>query len=138
MKITKISKKSISPSYAHDGDVGIDLYTTNSCNLDPGERVLLGTGIIMEIPSGYAGLIWDKSGLSNNSGLKVLGGVVDSGYRGEIKVGLTNLSKESYSIKIGDKIAQMLIQKVEKVNIIETEEVTETSRGKRGFGSTGK
>ena len=138
LRVRKTKRESILPSYAHDGDAGMDLYTTDSYRLGPGERVLLGTGVVMEIPSGYVGLIWDKSGLSNNFSLKVLGGVVDTGYRGEVKVGLINLGKESYSIKAGDRVAQMLIQKVGQLNIIEVENITNTQREKGGFGSTGK
>ena len=138
LKVRKTKKESILPSYAHDGDAGMDLYTTDYCTLGPGERVLLGTGIVMEIPSGYVGLIWDKSGLSNNFGLKILGGVVDAGYRGEVKVGIINLGKKSYSIKTGDRIAQMLIQKIGQLNIIEVKNITKTQREKGGFGSTGK
>lgn len=138
LRVRKTKKESILPSYAYDGDAGMDLYTIDSYTLGPGERVLLSTGVVMEIPSGYVGLIWDKSGLSNNFGLKVLGGVVDAGYRGEVKVGLINLSKKSYSIKTGDRIGQMLIQKVGQLNIVEVEDVTKTQRKKGGFGSTGK
>ena len=92
----------------------------------------------MAIPEGYVGLIWDKSGLSQKFGLKNLGGVVDSGYRGEIMVGIVNLGKEDYKFEPGQKVAQLLIQKVESPKIEEVENLEEGLRGENGFGSTGK
>ncbi len=126
------------PSYAHDGDAGMDLYSAESMMVAVGERVLISTGVAMEIPMGYVGLIWDKSGLSNNHGLKTLGGVIDAGYRGEVKVGVVNLGTSDYIMEAGHKIAQMLIQKVEHPQIVEVAELSEAARGDGGFGSTGK
>ncbi|OHA79708.1 MAG: deoxyuridine 5'-triphosphate nucleotidohydrolase [Candidatus Yonathbacteria bacterium RIFCSPHIGHO2_01_FULL_44_41] len=126
------------PTYAHNGDAGFDLYAIESVTIRVSERVLVSTGISMEIPDGYVGLIWDKSGLSMNHGLKNLGGVVDAGYRGEIKAGMVNLSAEDYTITVGHKVAQMLIQKVEHAEITEVAELSDSTRGKGGFGSTGK
>ena len=126
------------PTYAHNGDAGFDLYAIESVTIRVSERVLVSTGISMEIPDGYVGLIWDKSGLSMNHGLKNLGGVVDAGYRGEIKAGMVNLSAEDYTITVGHKVAQMLIQKVEHAEITEVTELSDSTRGKGGFGSTGK
>ena len=91
----------------------------------------------MEIPKGYAGLIWDRSGLSSKHSLEKVAGVIDHDYRGEVGVVLHNQSDKNYKIAKGDKIAQMLIQKVERVKIIETENLSDTSRGSGGFGSTG-
>ncbi len=126
------------PSYAHVGDAGMDLFATESMMVAVGERVLISTGVAMEIPMGYVGLIWDKSGLSNNHGLKVIGGVIDAGYRGEVKVGIANIGTEDYKIGAGHKVAQMLIQKVEHPQIVEVAELSEAARGDGGFGSTGK
>lgn len=98
----------------------------------------MGTGIAFEIPVGYVGLIWEKSGLSHTYGIKLFGGVVDSGYRGEVKVGMMNLSDQPFTFEKGHKIAQMLIQKVEAPEIIEVDELSNTARGEKGFGSTGR
>jgi len=126
------------PVFAHNGDAGMDLFSADDVVILPGSRVKIPTGIAMEIPEGYAGLIWDKSGLSLNHGLKILGGVIDAGYRGEVVVGVVNLSDEDYTVRKGHKIAQMLIQKVEAPEIEEVEELSNSHRGEKGFGSTGK
>lgn len=138
LKIKKLYATAKIPVYAHHSDAGFDLCAVESVMISAGARALIGTGIAMEIPEGYVGLVWDKSGLSNNHGLKTLGGVVDAGYRGEVKVGLINLSDEDYHIQAGHKIAQMLIQKVEYAGIKEVAELSDTARGHGGFGSTGK
>lgn len=138
IKIKKVVSDATMPSYAHAGDAGMDLYAAEEVTLAPGERYGVGTGIAMEIPDGYVGLIWDKSGLSIKEGLKTLGGVIDSGYRGEIKVGIINLSKEAYAFEKGHKLAQMIIQKKETVTLEEADELEESERGKRAFGSSGK
>jgi dUTP pyrophosphatase len=138
LKVKKLHRDAVLPKYNHDGDAGIDLFAFTETKLNSGERTSVPTGIAVEIPYGYVGLIWDKSGVAHKGGIKTLGGVIDSGYRGEIKVGVINLSKETYTFEKGHKIAQMLIQKVETVEIEEVEELSETVRGEKGFGSTGK
>ena len=138
LNIKKLHPDAKIPTYAHEGDAGFDLYACEDVVVAPGERVLVSTGIAMEIPSGFVGLIWDKSGLSNTHGLKTLGGVVDAGYRGEVKAGLINLGIEEYHVGLGHKVAQMLIQKVEHAEIYEVSELSNTLRGEGGFGSTGK
>lgn len=138
LKIKKIYKDAKVPAYAHLGDAGFDLYAIDEVAIPPGKHVLIATGIAFEIPEGYAGLIWDKSGLATTHGLKTLGGVVDAGYRGEVKVGVINLSAKEYVIGVGNKVAQMLIQKAERVDIKEVAELSGSSRGEGGFGSTGK
>lgn len=125
------------PNFAHPGDAGMDLYSVTDMVLKPGERASVPTGIAMALSDGYVALVWDKSGVSHKFGVKVLGGVIDSGYRGEYLIGLVNLSQESFEIKVGQKIAQLLIQKVEHPEIEEVEELDETSRGDGRFGSTG-
>ncbi len=136
--IKKLNPEAKLPSYAHEGDAGMDLFAVEEVSVPPMGRVLVGTGIAMEIPIGYVGLVWDKSGLSNSYGIKTLGGVIDAGYRGEIKIGLINLGTEDYKISAGHKVAQMLIQKVEHPQIVEVGELSDTARGDGGFGSTGK
>ena len=138
IKFKKINENAVAPQYAHSFDAGMDLFCLENISILPNERVQIATGIAMEIPEGFVGLIWDKSGLSHKSGLKTVGGVVDSEYRGEIKVGMINLSDQTYQFEAGHKIAQMLIQKVEQVDLIESESLSDTARGEGGFGSTGK
>ncbi len=137
IQIKKVDKNAKIPQYAHDDDAGMDLFSIENFVLTPGERRTCKTGIAMNIPKGFAGLIWDKGGIALNGGIKTMGGVVDSGYRGEVKVILKNLSNKDYEIKRGQKVAQMLIQKVELPVIKEVNNLDETSRGEDGFGSTG-
>ncbi len=138
IKVKKLSPEAVLPSYAHAWDAGMDLYVVESVTLAFGEIGKVRTGVSVEIPDGFVGLIWDKSGLSMNYGLKTLGGVIDSGYRGEIVVGVMNLGKDVYTFEKGHKVAQMLVQPVNKVEIVETDGLTESDRGEKGFGSTGK
>lgn len=126
------------PSYAHPGDAGLDLYAREETVFAPGERGVILTGLSILIPEGFVGLVWDKSGLSIKEGLKILGGVIDSGYRGEVGIGVINLSKDTYTFLRGHKVAQILIQKVEKVELEIVNELDVTSRGTGGLGSTGK
>lgn len=138
VKFKKLDSRAVSPNYAHSFDAGMDLFCLENISISPNERVQVSTGIAIEIPEGFVGLIWDKSGISHKGGLKTLGGVVDSEYRGEIKIGIINLSNQVYNFEAGQKVAQMLIQKVEQVELVEAEELSETVRGEGGFGSTGK
>lgn len=138
VKVKKVDPKAILPSYAHPGDAGMDIFALEQTILKPGEQKAVRTGISMEIPDGCVGLVWDKSGLAIREGLKTLGGVVDAGYRGEIMIGMINLSKKDYVLEAGHKVAQMLIQKIERPTVEEAAELSDTSRGQGGFGSTGK
>jgi len=138
LKIKRLSSNIPLPSYAHQDDAGLDLLAAEEVTLEPGQRVQIASGLAIEIPAGYAGLIWDKSGLSHKYGMKILGGVVDSNYRGEVKVGMVNLSQQEQTFKVGDKVAQLLIQPVVTAEIEEAEELSDTSRGAGGFGSTGR
>ncbi len=128
------------PSYAHAGDAGLDLYAREAVTLAPGERAQVPTGVAVAIPDGYVGLVWDKSGLSQKHGLKTLGGVVDAGYRGEVLVGVVNVGTTPHTFERHHKVAQMLIQRVEAVTVLETELLPESAseRGAGGFGSTGQ
>jgi len=138
IKIMKIAEVPL-PSYAHKGDSGVDLYSTEDCVLKPMERRLVGTGIKVAIPYGYEGQIRPKSGLAINHGISQVNsvGTIDSSYRGEIKVPLINLSQEPYEIEKGKKIAQMIFAKVEEAEFEEVEVLEETTRNEGGFGSTG-
>jgi dUTP pyrophosphatase len=137
IRIKKVSSTAKIPQYAHPTDAGMDLFSNENLVLQPSELIICSTGISLAIPQGYVGLIWDKSGLASKNEIKTMGGVVDSSYRGEIGVILKNLSTREYKIKIGDKIAQMLIQKVSSPELIEVDNLDKTERGEGGFGSTG-
>ena len=126
------------PNSPYEGDAGIDLCAAEEVVLAPGERTQIPTGLAFAIPLGYVGLIWDKSGVSHKGGLKTLGGVVDAGYRGEVMVGIINLSQQPYTFTKGQKVAQMLFQKVEQPVLQEVDDLGSTDRGEKGFGSSGK
>jgi len=136
LKVKKIHPAAKLPVYGHPGDAGMDLFACVDRTLTPGELFPVPTGIQMAIPSGFVGLIWDKSGVSLK-GVHRLAGVVDAGYRGEVQVVMINLGREPYEIMAGMKIAQMLIQPVASAEIRESEALDDTSRGEGGFGSTG-
>jgi dUTP pyrophosphatase len=138
IKIKKLHKDAIIPKQAHHDDAGMDLFAINDFEMVPNERKSIPLGIALEIPDGYVGLIWDKSGLSHKYGIKTFGGVVDAGFRGEICVGLMNLSNEEFKFEKGHKVAQLLIQKVDSIEFEEVNELNITKRDKGGFGSTGK
>lgn len=136
LKVKKLNPEAKIPCYAHRGDAGMDLYSCEDAVLKPGERKLISTGISTEIEEGYVALIWDKSGIAAK-GIKTMGGVIDAHYRGEYKVVMLNTSFENYEIKKGQKIAQVLIQPVISVEVVETKELSDTERGDGSFGSTG-
>jgi dUTP pyrophosphatase len=138
LALKKLDARAKLPDYAHTGDAGMDMYALEPVTIKPGERIDVRTGIAMEIPTHYVGLIWDKSGVSLKHGIKVLGGVVDAGYRGEIRIGLINHGSKPVSFEAGQKVAQMLIQRVSSPQIIEVTELSDTERGEGGFGSTGQ
>lgn len=138
LKVKKLSPDAVLPSYAHYGDAGMDVYSNETVTIEPGQAVKIKSGVSFEIPEGFVGLMWDKSGLSTNHKLKTLGGVIDSSYRGESLLGIINLGETAYTIEKGHKVCQLLIQKIETVEIKEVEELSDTTRGAGGFGSTGK
>lgn len=138
LKIKKLNLEAILPNYSYEDDAAFDLFSTETLEIKPNQRLQIPTGVAMQIPVGYVGLIWDKSGLSHKHGLKTLGGVIDSGYRGEVQVGLINLSNENYKIEKGHKVAQMIIQKKETCEIAEVDDLDDSERGEGGFGSSGK
>lgn len=125
------------PSIAHKGDAGADLYAAGNHKIMPMEVGIIPTGVKVAIPKGYAGLIWDKSGIASRHSVHNIAGVIDSGYRGEIKVVMINMGKEAFEINKGMKIAQLIIHEVPEIEFVESDSLDETSRGDRGFGSTG-
>jgi dUTP pyrophosphatase len=138
IKIKKLSGNATLPSKANDGDAGWDLYASESLVILPSSRMLVGTSVAIVIPSGSVGLIWPRSGLAVKQGIDIFAGVIDAGYRGEIKVCLFNSSNEDVKITEGDRIAQLLVQKINHVTFKESETLSETFRGEGGFGSSGK
>jgi dUTP pyrophosphatase len=127
------------PQHAHTGDGGVDLHAAEDAILPPGERCIVPTGIAVAIPLGYAGFVVPRSGLAARSGLSVVNapGLVDSGYRGEIKVILVNLGQEVIELARGDRIAQLVVVAVEEQVFVEVDELPDSPRGSGGFGSTG-
>ncbi|QWF83594.1 dUTP diphosphatase [Amycolatopsis sp. CA-230715] len=128
------------PAYARDGDAGADLVTTADVVLEPGERVVVGTGVAIALPHGYAGFVHPRSGLAARAGLSVVNtpGTIDAGYRGEIKVCLINHDpREPLVLSRGDRIAQLIVQRVEQARFVEVDELAPSERGAGGYGSTG-
>ena len=127
------------PSYAREDDAGLDLRAAHDAALEPGGRALVGTGLAVAIPAGFAGFVLPRSGLALSHGVTVLNapGLVDAGYRGELKVLLINHGAAPVAIRRGDRIAQLVIQRVERAAPIEVVELPESQRGAGGFGSTG-
>jgi dUTP pyrophosphatase len=128
------------PSYAREGDAGLDLYAVETVTLAPGARAAVGTGIAVAIPSGCAGFVLPRSGLALRHGLSLVNtpGLIDAGYRGEIRVVLVNHDLEApVTLARGDRIAQLVIQRVETAELVEVPTLPSTARGAGGFGSTG-
>jgi dUTP pyrophosphatase len=140
VKIKKVHPGAIIPEYAHEGDSGMDLQSVENIKLNSLQRTVIKTGLSFEIPKGYEIQIRSKSGISLNKGIVVINspGTIDSCYRGEILIALFNTSNETRYIKEGDKIAQLVLQKVEKIEFEESNELNITTRGYGGFGSTEK
>jgi len=140
MEIKRLDSDLPLPRYAHPGDAGLDLYAAEDVDIAPGRRTLIPTGIAIAIPEGFAGFVQPRSGLAVRQGLSLVNtpGLIDSHYRGEIKVIAINLDpSETINIVRGDKIAQLVIQPVARVDLSEVDELDETARGEGGFGSTG-
>lgn len=139
LKIRKIHESAIAPSYAHEEDAGMDLYSIDEAEIAAGETILVHTGITIELPQGTEAQIRPRSGLAIKHSITVLNapGTIDEGYRGEIGVILINHGKKSFKVIKGMKIAQMVIKPVLHTEIEEVDELTQTSRGQGGFGSTG-
>ena len=128
------------PRYAHEGDAGFDLYAAEDVTLQPGQRAMVPTGIAIAIPQGYAGFVQPRSGLAAKQGITIVNtpGLIDSGYRGEVKVIVLNTdSSNAVQLARGERIAQLVIQAVPVVTLEEVEELDSTERGADGFGSSG-
>lgn len=139
LKVKLLHPKAKLPTYAHPGDAGLDLCTPEKIIIKPSERVVVDTGVALELPEGTVGLIWDKSSLGCQKGLKVLGGVFDQGYRGSYTIGVINLSKEDIIIEEGEKFCQLLIQPIVRVGVTKVKNIeTNTKRGTGRMGSTGR
>ncbi len=138
--VMPLSNSFVLPSNAYDGDAGLDLHSCQKLTLKPFERAAVSCGLALAIPEGYAGLVVPRSGLAVRHGISVVNapGLIDSGYRGEIKVILVNLDPhDSFDIHIGDRIAQLVIVQVPSVTLPIVERLPESSRGNGGFGSSG-
>ncbi|WP_454130127.1 dUTP diphosphatase [Microbacterium aurum] len=128
------------PEYAHPGDAGADLVSTKALRLEPGERALVGTGVRIALPDGYAAFVVPRSGLAAKHGITIVNapGTVDAGYGGEIKVALLNTdSRTAYDIAVGDRIAQLIVMPVPRARFVPVDVLPESPRGEGGFGSTG-
>jgi dUTP pyrophosphatase len=128
------------PAYAHPGDAGADLVSTEALRLEPGQRALVGTGVHIALPDGYVAFVVPRSGLATKHGITIVNspGTVDAGYRGEIRATLLNTDPENaYDIGVGDRIAQLIVMPVSRANFIPVQELPESVRGAGGFGSTG-
>jgi dUTP pyrophosphatase len=139
--ITKLDPELPTPSYAKPGDAGADVYSRIDCEIKPGERSLIPTGIAIAMPDGYAAFAHPRSGLAIKYGVGIVNapGTIDAGYRGELQMILINHDqKESFVVKRGDRIAQLVFQKVERAEFDEVVELPGSNRGTGGFGSTGK
>jgi dUTP pyrophosphatase len=137
INVQRLSEQAILPTYAHEGDVGMDVYAIDAYTLSPGERRVFPLGFAMEFPTGYAAIVKDKSSLPNHHGIHTMGGVFDAGYRGEYNVQLINLGQDPVAIEVGRKIAQIVIFPVAIATLTEVTELSDSSRGTGQFGSTG-
>ena len=141
LTFTRLSEDAREPSRAHEGDAGYDLYAVEAATIAPGERASVGTGIALAIPEGWAGLVLPRSGLAARHGITLPNapGLIDAGYRGEVRVLLLNAdSRETFHVAPGDRIAQLVLMRHESPELIEVESLEETVRGTGGFGSSGR
>ena len=139
LSFKRISPDAVLPSYAHPGDAGMDLRSVDDAVIPPGGRALVHTGLVVNLPPAYEAQVRPRSGLALKNGVTVLNtpGTIDAGYRGEIGVILANFGAEPFTVRKGDRIAQMVIAPVTFAEIVETDSIDETDRGAGGFGSTG-
>ena len=139
LEFARLSETARIPVRAHDGDAGLDLHAAEDVRLEPGARASVGTGLAVAIPPGCAGLVLPRSGLAARHGIALVNapGLIDSGYRGEVGVLLINHGAEAVTINRGERIAQLVIQAVERAALVEVSDLGATRRGAGGFGSTG-
>jgi dUTP pyrophosphatase len=141
LPVAKLKDAAMLPTRAHEGDAGLDLYACEAAHIGPGERWGVGTGVAVEIPEGHAGLVLPRSGLARDHGIALVNspGLIDSGYRGELRVLLLNTDPaETFRVAAGDRIAQLVISPVAAAKPVETPELAESARGGGGFGSSGR
>lgn len=141
LRIAKLKDEARVPTRAHEGDAGVDLYACEAAHLGPGERWSVGTGVAVEIPEGHAGLVLPRSGLARDHGISLVNspGLIDSGYRGEVRVLLLNTDPaDTFRVEPGERIAQLVIVPIALVEPIEVESLAESVRGDGGFGSSGR
>ncbi len=141
IEIRRLHEDAVVPSSQHPGDAGVDLVAVETCVLAPGERAMIATGLAVAIPEGFAGFVLPRSGLAARHGVTCANapGLIDAGYRGELKVALVNLDRTvAYTVHPGDRIAQLVILATPAVEFCDVAELPESSRGAGGFGSTGR
>lgn len=141
LPVAKLKSEAVLPTRAHEGDAGLDLYACEAAHMGPGERWSVGTGVAVEIPEGHAGLVLPRSGLAKKHGIALVNapGLIDSGYRGEIRVLLLNTDPaETFRVEPGDRIAQLVVSPIVLAEPVETESLAESARGDGGFGSSGR
>jgi dUTP pyrophosphatase len=141
LPVAKLKDEALLPTRAHEGDAGLDLYACEAAHIGPGERWSVGTGVAVEIPAAHAGLVLPRSGLAREHGISLVNspGLIDSGYRGEIRVLLLNNDPaETFRIAAGDRIAQLLIAPIALAEPVEATALAESARGAGGFGSSGR
>ena len=141
LPVARLKDDAVLPTRAHEGDAGLDLYACEAAHVGPGERWSVGTGVAVEIPEGHAGLVLPRSGLAKKHGIALVNapGLIDSGYRGEIRVLLLNTDPaETFRVEPGDRIAQLVISPIASAEPVESESLTESARGDGGFGSSGR
>jgi dUTP pyrophosphatase len=141
LRVAKLKDEAVLPSRAHAGDAGLDLYACEAAHLGPGERWSVGTGVAVEIPAGHAGLVLPRSGIARDHGIALVNspGLIDSGYRGEVRVLLLNTDPaEVFRVEPGDRIAQLVVTPVGLPEPVEVEALGESGRGDGGFGSSGR
>jgi len=140
LRVTRIRHDAVLPARAHSGDAGLDLTACETVTIGAGERATVGTGLAVEVPDGHAGLVVPRSGLAMRHGLSIVNapGVIDTGYRGEVRVILLNTDREHpFTVEPGMRIAQLLVVPARVVEVVEVSELTKTRRGDSGFGSSG-
>lgn len=137
IKVKRLKDNAKLPTYAHPGDVGMDLYSMETVTIAPGEHYRFWHGFAFQFDEGYAAIVKDKSSISK-AGLHTMGGVFDAGYRGEYNTHLVNLSDEPYTVEEGDKVSQLIIYPISIAELEETDTLSESARGEGMFGSTGK
>ena len=141
LRVQRLDPGARLPALAHEGDAGLDLHAAEAARLEPGGRVSVGTGIAIEVPDGHAGLVLPRSGLAKRHGIALVNapGLIDSGFRGEVRVLLLNTDRsDAFEIEPGDRIAQLVVTRVAEAEPVEVTDLAASARGEGGFGSSGR